>query len=128
MTLTRVRLELGRMTGFPEGSSAHGFEFLVPLTKDGYIDPVAWNEHKDQCWVRRFWGEEPEQKGFLKRHGAHGWFFDYQMHEPSDDEPFFKLDKHQLVNGGYVSITEHDHVQRPFKIVRTEVELDRATK
>ena len=122
MTLTRIRLELARMAGFPQGSSAHGYEFVVPLTRDGHIDAAAWHAVKDKCWVRRFWGQEEEERGFVRRHGAHGWYLDYRGHDASDDEPFFKLDKHQLVKGGYVSITEHDHVQRPFKIVAVESE------
>ncbi len=28
-----------------------------------------------------------------------------------------KLDRHVLTEGSYVSVTEHDRVQRPFKIV-----------
>lgn len=120
MTLTRIRLELGRIEGFPNGSSAHGYEFIAPLTKDGHIDIAAWHGFKDICRVRRFWGGDPEEKGLLKRHGEHGWYFDYRRHDQNDDEPFFRLDTHRLVKDGYVSITEHDGVQRPFKIVLTE--------
>lgn len=117
MTLTRIRLELGRMEGFPEGSSAHGYEFYAPLTLDGHIDTSAWLKFKDKCRVKRFWGGNPEEVGLLKRHGERGWYFDYRRHERSDDEPFFKLTTHRLVKDGYVSITEHDGVQRPFKVV-----------
>jgi hypothetical protein len=34
-----------------------------------------------------------------------------------DDEPAFKFDRHSFTAGEYVSITEHDGVTRPFKIV-----------
>ena len=38
--------------------------------------------------------------------------------EPVDeDEPLFKLDRHTLVQGEYVSITEHDGVLRTFRVV-----------
>jgi len=117
MTLTRIRLELGRVEGFPEGSSGHGYEFIVPLTRDGHIDASGWLKVKDKCRVRRFWGADPEELGYLRRHGEHGWYFDYRRHDQADDEPFFKLQTHRLVKDGYVSITEHDGVQRPFKIV-----------
>jgi hypothetical protein len=117
MTLARVRLELGRIEGFPDGSSQHGYEFVAPLTKDGHIDPSEWSAHKDRCRVRRFWGPEPEENGLLKRHGQHGWYFDYPAHPSEEDEPFFRLDRHHLSSGAYVSITEHDGVQRPFKVV-----------
>ena len=36
--LTRIRMELARMEGFPEGSHAHGYEFVAPLTANGHID------------------------------------------------------------------------------------------
>jgi hypothetical protein len=107
------------MEGFPNGSTEHGYEFVAPLDKDGRIDPATWTKHKEHCWVRRFWGLDPDERGFLKRHGEHGWYFDYRKHQSEDDEPFFRLDKHNLVKDSYVSITEHDGVQRPFKIVET---------
>lgn len=119
MTLTFLRLELGRMEGFPQGSSEHGYEFVAPLTRDGHLDTAAWSKSKDKCRVRRFWGGEAEEVGLLKRHGENGWYFDYRGHDQSDDEPIFKLGTHRLVKDGYVSITEHDGVQRPFKIVLT---------
>jgi hypothetical protein len=119
MPLNRIRLELARMEGFPNGSSAHGYEFVAPLDADGHIDADEWQSQRDRCWVHRFWGPDPEERGFLKRHGQHGWYFDYRKRASEDDEPFFKLDKHHLVKDSYVSITEHDGVQRPFKIVVT---------
>jgi hypothetical protein len=116
--LMRIRMELARTDGYPEGSHLHGYEFVAPLTGDGHIDAAAWRAKKEKCTVRRFWKGEPETLGAL-RHVGHGWRFDYDRRETNDDEPFFKLDKHRLVTGAYVSITEHDGVQRPFKVVET---------
>jgi hypothetical protein len=116
MGLMRIRLELGRVQEFPEGSVRHGYEFVAPLTGDGHIDAESWRAAKAMCTVRRFWGDDPEERGFL-RHLGHGWRFDYPGRPTSDDEPFFKLDRHTIEPGGYVSVTEHDGVQRPFKIV-----------
>jgi hypothetical protein len=116
MSLMRVRLELARSPDFPEGSAAHGYEFIAPLNKDGRIDATAWKQLKDQCRVTRFWGDEPEETGSL-RHVGHGWRFDYDKADDADDEPFFKLDKHPLSPGEYVSIKEHDGVQRPFRVL-----------
>jgi hypothetical protein len=53
----------------------------------------------------------------MLRHVGHGWRFDYDGRSADDDEPFFKLDLHTLTPGAYVSITEHDDVLRPFKVV-----------
>jgi hypothetical protein len=116
MALTRIRMELGRTDKFPGGSAMHGYEFIAPLTEDGHLDAEEWLRNKNKCTVRRFWGSEPDEFGKL-RHLGHGWRFDYDVRSADDDEVFFKLDRHALVKGAYVSVTEHDHVQRPFKIV-----------
>lgn len=61
----RVRLNLARSKEFPEGSAAHGYEFVAPLDVHGYIDPKLWKEQRDHCRVRRFWNGEDEQIGWL---------------------------------------------------------------
>jgi len=116
MNLKRIRLELARTPEFPEGSHNHGYEFVAPLTKDAHIDAKSWKEEKERCKVIRFWGGEERELGTL-RHVGKGWRFDYNPADDSDDEPFFKLDQHALVPGAYVSITEHDGIQRPFRVV-----------
>jgi len=111
-----VRLALARSQDFPEGSVSHGYEFIAPLDPDGRIDTSAWKKLKDKCRVVRFWGDAPEEEGTL-RHVGRGWRFDYDKTNDADDEPFFKLDKHTLSPGSFVSITEHDGVQRPFRVL-----------
>jgi hypothetical protein len=115
MNLMRIRLVLARTPEFPVGSSEHGYEFIGPLTSDEHIDAEAWKKVKEKCRVVRFWGDEPERQGFL-RHVGHGWRFDYDPKDDADDEPFFKLDRHDLRPGAYVSVTESDGVQRPFRV------------
>jgi hypothetical protein len=115
-TLSFIRLELARTAEFPQGSPDHAYEFTAPLTKDAHIDALAWKELKDRCEVTRIWGDAPPQTGRL-RHVGTGWRFDYDAADDSDDEPFFKLDRHVLIPGAYVSITEQDGVQRPFRVV-----------
>lgn len=117
--LFRILLQLARTDGFPEGSSKHGYAFAAPLDKNGHIDVEAWRSLKEKCHVTRFWGDEPVQHGML-RHVGHGWRFDYDKDSTEDDEPFFKLDQHALTPGNYVSLTEHDKVQRPFRVVSVE--------
>lgn len=113
--LKRVRLELARTSEYPEGNSAHGYEFIAPINNNGHIDPDDWKKLREHCRVTRFAGAET-QTGML-RHAGRGWLFDYDHTTRDDDEPFFKLDRHTLMPGAYVSITEHDGIQRPFKIV-----------
>ncbi len=114
-TLSRIRLELGRTPEFPAGDSQQAYEFVAPLSQDGHIDPVAWKSARSRCRVAHFSTDSVEH-GYL-RHVGRGWRFDYDNRTAEDDEPLFKLDRHSLTPGSYVSITEHDGVQRPFKVV-----------
>jgi hypothetical protein len=115
MNLVRIRLDLARTPDHPEGSPDHGYEFIAPLSSDNHIDPSAWKSVRERCGVIRFRGREKPEVGVL-RHVGKGWRFDYDAKDDADDEPFFKLDRHSLTPGAYVSITEHDGGQRPFKV------------
>ena len=116
MTLMNIRLELGRVRDFPQGDPRHGYEFTAPLDRHGHLDAVAWSAERQKCTVRSFRPGQPERKGLL-RHVGRGWRFDYQPDRTEDDEPFFKLDRHVIAPGFYVTIAEDDGVQRPFKII-----------
>jgi hypothetical protein len=111
--LHRIRLELARTPEFPEGDRGHAYEFVAPVTEDAHVDPKAWKKLKLRCRVSHFAGDEVEH-GFL-RHMGRGWRFDFGR--STDDEPLFKLDRHSLTPGAYISITEHDGVLRPFRVV-----------
>ena len=115
MPLMTIRLELARQPGFPEGSQAHGYEFVAPLTADGHLDAAHWRENAKACTVRRFWGQEAEQHGRRVHHGRN-WAFDYDFADDDDDEPVFKLDRHAISEGEYLSVTEHDGRQMTFRI------------
>ncbi|HEV2560658.1 MAG TPA: hypothetical protein VGT78_00820 [Rhizomicrobium sp.] len=117
MTLMNIRLELARTPEFPDGSRTHGYEFTAPVTKDGHLDAAAWAKNKERRTVTRFW-DGREIKGKL-RHVGSGWRFDY-IEGDDDDEPFFKLDKHHIEPGLYVTIREADGKEQPFKIVSVE--------
>ena len=75
-----------------------------------------WAVKKDRCGVRSFRPGLAERRGML-RHVGRGWRFDYLPGRTDDDEPFFKLDRHVIAPGLYVTITEEDGVERPFRIV-----------
>ena len=115
MTLKKIRLELARTREFPEGNPRCGYEFTAPLTRHGLLDSSRWQQSKAKCTVRRFWQDMAEERGALVHHRA-GWVFSYRPGE-EDDEPIFRFDKHRFKIGEYVSITEHDGVQRPFRVV-----------
>ncbi len=115
MTIKTIRLELGRDAIHPYGDPKHGYEFRAPLKPDGSIDEAAWQDSKSFCTVRHF-GLGPEEHGLLMRSGKGHWFFSYLPGE-DDNEPVFKLASHCFVPGEYVTITEHDHVKRTFRVM-----------
>ncbi|MGB8363696.1 MAG: hypothetical protein ACLQUZ_08025 [Rhizomicrobium sp.] len=115
VSLKRIRLEHARTPDFPEGSASHGYELVAPLTADGHVDAEAWPTVKELCHVLRFWGDEPEQRGLLA-HTRHGWCFLYGASRDAGEEPVFKLDRHRFEPGDYVTVTEPDGAQHPFRV------------
>jgi len=118
MALHMIRLELARTPDFPEGSAQHGYEFTAPLTGDGQLDRDGWHQHRGACRVRRFWPGEDDEHGHLVRHRDGQWAFLYDGMAETDQEPIFRFDRHRFVVGEYVAITEHDGVQRTFRVVQ----------
>lgn len=119
MSLMRITLELGRTPSHPGGDPAHGYEFIAPLDAHDHLDAAQWQSEKRKCGVRSFRPGQPDRHGML-RHVGQGWRFDYDPGREADDEPFFKLDRHVIAPGFYLTITEDDGVARPFRIVDVE--------
>lgn len=119
----RIRLHLARSKEFPTGSTRHGYEFVAPINAAGHIDAELWRKHRDNCRVRRFWGED-EQAGRLvhKPGGAEHarWVFDYDESRVDDDEAGYRFGAHAFVPGEYVSITEDDGDVHTFRVVSVE--------
>lgn len=116
MALRHIRLELARTPDHPDGSIHCGYEFNLPLTGEGRVDLAEWQNHKDKCTVRRFWVGEDDEQGVLERL-SRGWAFSYDPRTEDDDEALFRLEDHVFKPGEYISITEHDGVQRTFRVV-----------
>ena len=116
MSLFRVRLELARSKEAPEGDALHGYVFVAPLDAKGHLDANDWKAHKSQCTVESFKHGTAHQKGHLV-HVGQGWHFDYDAGKRDDDELLYKLDRHKIKQGEYLSVTEHDGVLRTFKVV-----------
>jgi hypothetical protein len=114
--LRKIRLELARTPESPEGSPACGYEMVLPLDKDGRLDADEWRANRHACTVRRFWEREKDEHGVLVHTRHHTWAFSYAPGD-DDDEPLFRLDSHRLLPREYVSVTEHDGVTRPFRVV-----------
>ena len=118
MQLKQIRLELARTPEFPNGSAVHGYELVAPLDGKGHLDSAGFSDAKSACTVRRFWDGADDEHGSLI-HTRGGWVFSYAA-GPDDDEPIFKLDRHQFTVGDYITVTEHDGVARPFRVVEVK--------
>jgi hypothetical protein len=123
MPLKRIRLELARDHDFPNGSRDRGYDFIAPLNDDGHLNAAEWRVARDKCRARRFWPGTADEIGHLVHRAGGSWAFDYNPKTKNDDEPGFKFDKHAFTPGEYVSITEHDGVQRTF-FIKSVVDLD----
>jgi hypothetical protein len=122
--LKKVVLHLARTKEFPEGSIRHGYELIAPLDKDGHVDANSWQDHRNACVVRRFWGNEPRMRGMLvhRAGGVQGatWVFDYDRARDNDDEAGYRLGEHVFVPGEYVSIHDAEGHTHTFKVATVE--------
>lgn len=115
MTWKTIRLELARTAKYPNGSTAHAYVFRVPLDDMGYIEPQELQKAEKRPEVRRFWHGEPDQKGVVIA-TKNGWAFSYRVGD-DDDETIFRLKDHPIKIGEYITITETDGSELPFKVV-----------
>jgi hypothetical protein len=116
----RIRLELARSKEFPDGSPNHGYELVAPLDDDGHIDVALWQKYRDNCRVKRFWGDG-EEIGYLS-HRPGGpeharWTFDYKRTTQHADEYGYRLGVHTFRFGEYVSISDEVGEDHTFRVV-----------
>lgn len=116
MNLSLIRLELAREKDHPRGSPLHGYEIIAPLDASGHLDSVAWKTHHPRCTVRRFWDGEEDRHGELVHTARSKWAISYDPSTDLDDERIFRLDRHLLALGSYVSITEPDNMQHTYRV------------
>ena len=122
--LKRIRLQLARSKEFPTGSIYHGYEFVAPLDNKGHIDPQLWQQQREHCRVRRFWGEEPDEIGRLvhkpggKEHAR--WIFDYDPSRSDDDEAGYRFGAHTFAPGEYVSISDDSGEVHTFRVASVQ--------
>jgi len=121
--LKRIILHLARASGFPEGSSQHGYEIVAPLDSSGHLDTDAWHKDRLSCRARRFWAGEDDRIGVLVhrpggRSGA-TWKIDYDG-DPDDDESGYRLGEHRFVVDEYVTIRDEDGQSHTFKVIEVK--------
>ena len=108
-TFRRIRLELAREPGHPEGDASIGYTVLAPLTKDGHLDVETANRHRHDCKVIRFHTGEESQEGYLRRRPGGSWAFHYDLSDQEeDDDPGYKFGEHRFAAGEYVTVMEDE--------------------
>ncbi len=121
MSWMRIRLELARAPGFPEGSHRHGYEFILPLQADGRFDKKAYDKTPELCTVHRFWEGEDDKVGEILHTARRRWAFSYEPGD-ADDEPVVHLDKHNFHPDEYITVRESRGPEHTFRIVKVETE------
>ncbi len=116
----RVRLELASCREFPSGNSECGYDLLVPLTDDHYLDLDGWQRRRHGNPVRRFWVER-DARGEL-RHDRYGWFLAFGHGEESD-EAVFAREEMRFAAGEQIAIIEFDGQTRVYRVVALLPEL-----
>jgi len=115
MEWKRVRLELARTPEFPKGSASRAYLVHLPLDERGVIDEAVLKATPQRARVRRHWPNEPEMSGYVIR-TPKGWAFSYRLGD-EDDEALFHLETHAIRVGEYITLTEPDGEQLPYRIV-----------
>ncbi len=104
----RIRLELAREPGHPEGDVKTGYTVLAPLDPAGHLNVELARHFRDQCKVVRFRAGHDSEQGYLRRRPGGSWAFHYHLDDGEDDDPGFKLGEHRFAPGEYVTMMEDD--------------------
>ena len=116
----RIRLELAREPGHPEGDSRIGYSVIAPLDKNGRLDVETVRAHKGKCQVVRFRAGRDHEEGYLRRRPGGSWAFHYEFDDgDEDDDPAFRLGDHRFVESEYVTI-EEDEGAHTYRVAKVE--------
>ncbi len=102
----KVRLELAREPGHPEGSANFGYLIWAPLDREGKVDAELWKLHRDHFRVVKFRPGNPNEIGHLIHRPGGSWAFHYDIVGDEEDEPGFHFENERFVPGEYVSVRE----------------------
>ena len=116
----RIRIELAREPGHPQGSRSTGYELLAPLDGSQRLAPELWKRHREECRVRRFHEGEEDRFGRLARRPGGSWYFDYDAAGSSDDEAGYRLGSERFVPGEYVSVADNHGHMHTYRVVSVQ--------
>lgn len=108
-----IRLELGRTSEFPRGSSSRCYLLRLPLEQGGLIDEGAVSASPERATVSRFWPSQPDMFGYVLKVST-GWVFAY--HARKGEETAFCSEAHPVRLGAQVTLRELDGQRLPFRV------------
>lgn len=118
--MRRIRLELARSKGHPDGEPGHGYDFVAPLDAAGHISLEGWKKERSLCFAHRLERGQVVERGVLShRAGGQGgatWVFDYDPQSEGDEEAGYRFGAHALTIGEYVSIRDEDGEMHTYKV------------
>lgn len=117
-TFRHVRLLLARDKRHPDGDRDEGYDLLLPLDREGFLDPHEWKKSQEACRVRYFQNGETVKIGRLRRKPGGQWYFDYEEGD-RDDEIGFRLGEECFRVGEYVSVGRGDEFHT-YQVARVE--------
>jgi len=116
----RIRLELAREPGHPEGAGDIGYTLVAPLDREGRLDAETWRDHKAACRVLKFSAGSETEAGLLRRRPGGSWAFHYDLADGAeDDDPGYRLGDHRFAPGEYITIADDDG-DHTFRVVSVQ--------
>jgi hypothetical protein len=107
----KIRLELARTTGFPNGSVSRGYLIQLPLDSEGRIDSGVFGLKPHHATVRRYWSTEPDESGLVVPN-ENGW----TMRCNGGPDRMLLLGGQSIRLGEQVSVLEPDGGVLPFTV------------
>lgn len=105
----RIRLELAREAGHPDGDRGIGYTMIAPLKADGRLDVATARIYRDDCKVIRFRPGEDSQEGYLRCRPGGFWAFHYELADgEEDDDRGYKFADHRFIPGDYLTVIEDE--------------------
>jgi hypothetical protein len=102
----RIRIELAREPGHPEGDAGVAYIIIAPLDADYRIDLLLWRQYREACRIARLRPNRQDEHGHLVHRQGGGWAFHYENGTNVPDEVGFHFADERFASGEYVSINE----------------------
>src|SRR5882724_1276040 len=102
----RIRIELAREPGHPDGDAGVAYVLVAPLDANDRIDAKLWRQHRDACRIARLRPGESDRHSHLVHRQGGGWAFHYETDANMPDEVGLHFADERFVCGEYVSINQ----------------------